>query len=260
MSRRASLFFLFFSFHCVKNTSYSHHDSLHSHNKETGVFKPEPLFTFNIKKTYNTKDFPVEVLKRVGLTKNDAMLIMNGKALKPDWVCSEICFAELYINRVVLNSWRDKIEVYIFHNHPNIVEDDQNNTAVDNSSGLSLARPKPFFVAKGFDALLLFKKIKSIIAKNSFDVIEDNSVEGVLRARREVDKREYEEILIWLGRDFREPDDVIWVFFEVGTFAKAIIGESCPCRVKSDIENERERIDPLKNEISDTLSALGAKE
>ena len=113
-------------------------------------------------------------------------------------------------------------------------------------SNNTLEKPKPFLSLEVSDIKLFFIEAVDICKRYSFKITTANTPEGIIRGRRSLSKNEYEEILIWIERDYHDPQKIIHIYLKRGLFLRKAIGKICPCMVDS---VEKNNFIPLRDEF-----------
>jgi hypothetical protein len=111
-----------------------------------------------------------------------------------------------------------------------------------------LARPVPLSIIKVDTNLALLDIIADTLARYKFDLVRRDDREQLIEAKRmdAPDSKDHDKVLIWLEKDFQEPEKYIKIFCQYGRFLK--IWDEVK-RVKIDPEEETERIGKLKQAI-----------
>lgn len=111
-----------------------------------------------------------------------------------------------------------------------------------------LERPIPLSIIKVDSNLALLDIIADTLAIYKFDLVRRDDREQVIEAKRmdAANLKDHDKVLIWLEKDFQEPEKYIKIYCQYGRFLK--IWDDVK-RVKVDAGEETERIGKLKQAI-----------
>jgi len=111
-----------------------------------------------------------------------------------------------------------------------------------------LERPLPLSIMKIDTNFILLDLIADTLESYKFNIVRRDDKEEVLEAKRvdTPDSKDHDKVLIWLERDFQEPQKYVKIFLQYGRYLKIW---SDVKRIKVDPDEETERIGKLKKAI-----------
>ncbi len=109
-------------------------------------------------------------------------------------------------------------------------------------------KPMPLSIIRVDTNLVLLNIIADTLARYKFDLVRRDDREQVIEAKRmdASDSKDHDRVLIWLEKDFQEPEKYIKIYFQYGRFLKIWNDVR---RVKIDVGEESQRIGKLKQAI-----------
>ena len=112
-------------------------------------------------------------------------------------------------------------------------------------------RPKYLTVIQTNNASTLLRTISDLVKKEGFRIDQLDVKEQQLEATRQdnVPSKNYDKVIIWLEKDFQDPDKYIKVYFLYGRFMEILAEEKGVYRVKVTDSAEEGRIGKLKQSI-----------
>lgn len=109
-------------------------------------------------------------------------------------------------------------------------------------------RPIPLSIIKADTNLVLLNIIADTLARYRFELVRRDDREQVVEAKRmdAPNLKDHDRVLIWLEKDFQEPEKYIKIYLHYGRFLKIWNDVK---RVKIDAGEEAERVGKLKQAI-----------
>ena len=109
-------------------------------------------------------------------------------------------------------------------------------------------RPIPLSIVKVDTHFILLDVIADTLESYKFDIVRKDEREQLIEAKRldKPDSKDHDKVLIWLERDFQEPQKYVKIFLQYGRYLEIW---SDVKRIKINPEVENERIGKLKKAI-----------
>lgn len=112
-----------------------------------------------------------------------------------------------------------------------------------------IERPLVFYFFKTNDATRLLDSVENIIKKAKYEIVNRDENNQQLEAKRKINQtRDFEKILIWLERDFENPELKLKLYFFYGYYQK-VFGYSDPQRILLSLEQELENTGHITTSI-----------
>lgn len=117
---------------------------------------------------------------------------------------------------------------------------------------LPLERPKYLAVIQTENAAPLLGRISDLVKREGFNIDQVDAKDQQLMATRRdgPQSKSYDKVIIWLERDFQEPDKFVKIFFLYGRYMEVLGAEAGIHRVKIPYSVEEERIGKLRQSVS----------
>lgn len=111
-----------------------------------------------------------------------------------------------------------------------------------------LERPLPLHIMKIDTNFILLDLIADTLENYKFNIVRRDDREQLIEAQRldAPNSKDHDKVLIWLERDFQEPQKYLKIFFQYGRY---LLIWSDVKRIKVDSDEEAERVGKLKNAI-----------
>jgi hypothetical protein len=111
-----------------------------------------------------------------------------------------------------------------------------------------LERPIPLSIVKIDIHFILLDVIADTLESYKFDIVRKDEREQLIEAKRldSPDSKDHDKVLIWLERDFQEPQKYVKIFLQYGRYLEIW---SDVKRIKINPEEENERNGKLKKAI-----------
>jgi hypothetical protein len=112
-------------------------------------------------------------------------------------------------------------------------------------------RPKYLTIIQTNNASTLLKTISEMVKKEGFKIDQLDIKEQQLEATRQdsAPAKNYDKVILWLEKDFQDPDKFVKVYFLYGRFMEILAEEKGVYRVKLTDSAEESRIGKLKQSI-----------
>ena len=116
---------------------------------------------------------------------------------------------------------------------------------------MPLARPVPLAVLKPHDPAMLLEQIVTTVKGAGFSITRIDENDQVIEAKR-VDaapSKNYDRVIVWLERDFRDPLKTIKVFFLYGRYEEIVSTTRSVERIAISPDREDQRVGALKQSL-----------